>query len=135
MVINTSSPANTAIYNGLVKSPAEILVLAILLNNGNATDTTSMASSMENVQSEKDSLKNFIISCTLLAPNTFSTPVSFARLSAAAVVRFIKLKQAISRMMPAMANNVYTSLLLLLKNCSENNTSPDCKCISSSGCR
>ncbi len=55
-----------------------------------------------------DSVRNCIISSLRSVPNTFLIPTSFARLAERAVVRFIKLIQAISKINNATAENMYT---------------------------
>jgi hypothetical protein len=104
-----------------------IFVSASLLKKGSNKRTTNSDNKIAKVQSAKDSPKNFLISSPLLAPNTFCTPVSLARPNAPAVVRFIKLKQAISKIMAAIPRRLKTILLLLALKASPNKMSDEYK--------
>ena len=64
------------------------------------------ARTMANAVIMTDSPINWVMSCPLFAPTTLRTPTSFARCVERAVVRFMKLMQAISRTTSATAENV-----------------------------
>jgi len=51
----------------------------------------------------RDSPRNCLMSCKRKAPRTFLTPTSLALLADRAVERFMKLKEAMSRMKNAIA--------------------------------
>src|SRR4029077_21171565 len=101
------SNASRALITLALNNKFTVIVLpAKLLNAGKTIITIINASTNENKQKKKDSLKNFLMSNDCPAPNTFCIPVSLARFNAAAVERLIKLKQAINKINPAIINNV-----------------------------
>ncbi len=58
--------------------------------------------------SNSDSPKNCRMSWGYVAPMVFFRPISFERFTALAVDRFMKLKQAITRMKRAIRKNILT---------------------------
>ena len=106
MLININKLISEKMITGLASKFALSCTAANELNNGSTSETRMTAIINEKQHSRNDSLKNFAISWEYLAPSTFCTPVSFARLNAPAVVRLMKLKQAISNINPAMIINV-----------------------------
>ena len=53
-----------------------------------------------------DSPRNWMINCLLSPPTTFLIPISLARFTDLATVRFTKLIQAISKIKTAMAESI-----------------------------
>ncbi len=74
--------------------------------------TSPIASRAEKKLRSTDSPRNWVISPPLLAPTTFRMPTSFALFSLRAVLRFIKLIQAISRIKAAMMAESFTNSIL-----------------------
>ena len=60
----------------------------------------------------RDSPRNCLANCPRWAPSDLRTPTSRIRCEALAVDRFMKLKQAISRMNNAVMLNMYTLFML-----------------------
>src|ERR1043166_5480408 len=73
-----------------------------LLNEGKRKQTTAIERRKAANASIIDSEKNCRISCFLPEPSVFLTPTSFALFSERAVDRFMKLTQAIKRMIRAI---------------------------------
>src|SRR4029077_10704365 len=79
------SNASRALITLALNNKFTVIVLpAKLLNAGKTIITIINASTNENKQKKKDSLKNFLMSNDCPAPNTFCIPVSLARFNAAA---------------------------------------------------
>ena len=62
----------------------------------------------DNIESKVDSPMNCLIKSHFTAPVTFLTPISLIRVEDLAVVKFIKLMQAMSRINTAIAEKIYT---------------------------
>src|SRR2546430_4018061 len=75
------------------------------LNDGNNKATTIIARIKAMSVKMNDSQKNCVINCFLFEPSVFLMPTSFARFSLLAVERFIKLMQAINRIITAIIEN------------------------------
>ena len=84
----------------------------ILLNKGIMAKASNMASMQEMKAVKVDSLRNCVIKFLRSVPNTLRTPTSLALFAERAVVRFMKLMQAISKIKMATAEKIYTYCIL-----------------------
>src|SRR4051794_22215476 len=79
-----------------------------ILKAGKASDTINTPIIAAISANRSDSPINCATSVLLPAPSTFLTPTSLARFSLRAVERFMKLMQAINKMIQAMIENILT---------------------------
>ena len=79
---------------------------ASLPKEGRKTSTSTTAIKTAKKVNRIDSVKNCLTSLALFEPNTLRIPTSFERVEERAVVRFIKLIQAISKMNPAIMEKI-----------------------------
>src|SRR5450432_370037 len=93
---------------GEKSKPGFIDLLARALNPGIKTKLANMARTREIITITVDSERNCSTRFLRVVPKTFRIPTSRARLADRAVVRFIKLIQAIRRIKAATAENIYT---------------------------
>src|SRR6516164_7783583 len=84
------------------------------LNTGSAAVTITIAKLKATRHKVNDSLRNCTINCLRVLPITLRMPISLARFTDRATVRFIKLMQAISKIKIAIAESMYEKVGLLL---------------------
>src|SRR4030095_16253954 len=89
-------------------------LLATSLKTGSTRYAMMMASTSEKTAISVDSVRNWNMRNFLSVPSTLRIPTSLARLAERAVVRFMKLMQAINRINKATAEKIYTYWILPL---------------------
>ena len=85
-----------------------------LLNVGKTNATKQTAKNTAKYATIKDSVKRPLIKVPRVEPKTFRIPISFARFWLLAVERFIKLMQAIIKMINATIENIFMYSILPL---------------------
>src|SRR5689334_8891514 len=92
---------------GSVKSIDKCFSVRVL-NEGNNNNTINKEKQIAMKETNNDSPMNCPINCLLPAPTTLRTPISLALRKERAVARFMKLMQAITRIMIATMENIFT---------------------------
>ncbi len=104
-VINVTPTKNSSIVV-VFEDSKEISLLVMLLKPGKMISTIRSATRSEIKATIIDSPKNWMMSCFLAAPTTLRTATCLAYLAALAVLKFMKLTQAISRMNTAIMERI-----------------------------
>src|SRR3569833_2307114 len=85
---------------------------ATWLKSGISKKASTIAITADSRVTKVDSVRNCAIKLPRADPNTFLTPTSLARFEERAVDRFIKLTQAINKIITAIKEKIYTYSLL-----------------------
>src|ERR1700753_3083025 len=97
------------IQNAGLDHGMDICLSATRLNDDSASCTRINENAKATVDTNNDSLKNWLMSCFRNEPNVLRIPTSLARFSERAVLRFMKLIQASSNTNVPMMPNIHTN--------------------------